>query len=649
MKSIIRYIPLAAVMSLSVNLMAAETELPKTEILGKEYYYHEVQKGESVYGVAKKYGWDLEELVRLNPATSSQMKKGSRLYYPTGRVAVVTEISPDQEEKTPELEPIRHTVKRGETVYGISKQYGIPLETIYAAYPEARYGIKAGEILELPQSASIVSDKYLYYVIKPGDTLYSLAKRYHTTVEALLEANPGVSERNFRIGDTLRIGMDTGKRRIHTELVEESRLASIDTYKVKKNDTWSTISKKTGVDVETLRDANEETKRPEKNDIITIPVIETVQVEKEVEQTDPRELTPEGIREIYDSIHRIDSDVEELREVRVALLLDDPKGKKDIDFTRGMLLALEEKTDAPYKIDFKVVDGRASTADVTGQLDSFGPDILFATADKAFPAFLADYGEKNHIEIINAFDVRNDLFEDNPAMVQVLPPSNLFNEQVAERIADDYKDYELIMVGPKDDNDAIAEQILKSFAKDDVRKFSVSSLPDHRFADSGKYLLYCYPQKKEEVNEILAAIGQIREESGYCDITLVGRPSWITLTESFRDNFNGAEVVVPARCWFDPESDEGKDFEERYSETFGGTPVKSFPNFAVSGYDLANFFIDTTVKNGGDFNKAIYAENRGLQTDYDLKRVSNWSGFVNPAVYLVRFMPSGYVEKVMVR
>ncbi|MDE6076822.1 MAG: LysM peptidoglycan-binding domain-containing protein, partial [Muribaculaceae bacterium] len=71
-------------------LFAATPDLPKTEILGKEYYYHEIQKGESIYGIARQHNWNLEELVRLNPTAASEMKKGTRLYYPTGRVTVVT-------------------------------------------------------------------------------------------------------------------------------------------------------------------------------------------------------------------------------------------------------------------------------------------------------------------------------------------------------------------------------------------------------------------------------------------------------------------------------------------------------------------------------------------------------------------------------
>ena len=86
-----RIFPLLGIAAVSFPIYAAGPKLPKVEILGKEYYYHEIKKGESIYGIAKQHGWDIEELVRINPNASSEMTKGTRLYYPTGKVTVVTE------------------------------------------------------------------------------------------------------------------------------------------------------------------------------------------------------------------------------------------------------------------------------------------------------------------------------------------------------------------------------------------------------------------------------------------------------------------------------------------------------------------------------------------------------------------------------
>lgn len=644
---IFSYIGMAAI---TIPLFAATPTLPKVEILGKEYYYHEIKKGESLYGIAKKYGWDVEELVRLNPNTSSEMNKGARLYYPTGKVTVVTETPSEISMDSISYDPITHVVKKGETVYSISRQYNVPLDVIYAAYPQAKYGIKVGDTIVIQQSPTTVSDKYLYYVIKPGDTLYSLAKKYHTSIEDILIANPTVSEKNFRIGDTVRIAVNSNSKRIHTELVEEERIASVESYKVGKNDTWSSIAQKTGVDEETLKEANETTGKLKKNSVVNVPVVETVQVEKKVEAEDPRELTSDGIQELYDSIHNIDSDNISLTEVRIAAILDEPASNRDLDFSRGFLMAIDELKESPYKINFKIIDGRASTTSVTETLDEYEPNLIVATADKNFPAFLADYGNTNHIEVINVFDVKNELYEDNPSMVQILPPSSYFNEQVAARLAEEFNNSKLIIVGATDSGDGIAEILIPTFEEHFKSEVSVADLSDVVLTENDSYLIYANPSKKEEIADIMQGVENLKEKYPDADISIVGRPSWVTLIETFGDKFGENNVIIPSRVWFDPESSTSSKFSSKFSELFGGTPVKSFPNYAASGYDIAKFFIPSTASNGGDFNKGFTGYNHSsVQHDIRLERVNNWGGFINPVGYLLKMRNGGYIEKVLIK
>ncbi|MDE7496462.1 MAG: LysM peptidoglycan-binding domain-containing protein, partial [Muribaculaceae bacterium] len=350
----------------------------------------------------------------------------------------MTETSPSVIGEMP-YAPWTHVVKQGETVFSISRQYNIPLETIYANHPSAKYGIKAGEVIELKQApqTSASGNGYIYYNVKSGDTLFSLAQQYNTSVEDILRCNPGVTEDNFKAGSTVRISADPARRATRTEVVEEQKVAAVDNYKVKKNDTWDAISKQTGVDKTTLKEANENIAKPRKDDVIVVPKVETVKVEREVVAQDPREATPEGREELYDSIHNV-VDAAYLPQVNVALLMDDPSSKRDLEFSRGILLAIDELKKAPYKINFKIIDGRVSTTAVLDQLEDFEPNLLLTTADKNFPAFLADYGNENHVEIVNVFDVKNDLFEDNPSVIQLLPPSSLFNDEVGEYVGKAY-------------------------------------------------------------------------------------------------------------------------------------------------------------------------------------------------------------------
>ena len=643
----IRRLLLLLLFSISLSVHGDKLKLPTTEMLGKEYYYYETKRGESLYGIARKFDWNIDELVRLNPEAASNLKKGSRLYYPIDDVFDKKDESSGNQLSYFEPEPIEHTVKKGETVYGISKQYEIPLEMIYQAYPSTKQGLKTGETLVLEQNENA---KYYYYKIKPGDTLYSVAQKFNTSIETLLKDNPGLTEKKFKIGETVRVTLNSNLNRIRTKLVEEERLAKVENYKVEKDDTWSSISEKTGVEEEILKEANNSSQEnPKAHEVVTVPIVETVEVEKEIEFEDPRELTSEGIREIYDSIHGVPADKERLTEVRIALILDDPSSKKDIDFTRGFLVGLSGMESTPYRIDLKVMDGRVAPNLLSENLEYYEPNLIIVTADKAFPLFLADYGNSNNVQIVNVFDLKNDLFEDNSSIVQILPPSSYLYEHLAGKIHEENSYRQLIMVGDEDESDGMAIELLNSF-NGVHESVSIEDLSLYEPNIMDALLIYAYPVKKDEVGDFLQAIENIKETYPAADINIVGRTNWAALIDDYGDRFGENEIIIPARVWLDEESSDWNIFCEKYEEMFAGSPVRSFPNFAASGYDCANYFIPVVALNGGDFNSGISGSNDlALQSEIVLNRVNNWGGFINTNGYLLQFHPEGRVEKILVK
>lgn len=627
-------------------IISGEDRLPVTEIKGNQYYVYEVKKGESIYGIARKQGWDLDLLVSLNSNIADRLAKGDKLYYPVENAT--EEIKEDEVPKEiKEFEPIRHTVKKGETVYSISRQYNIPLETIYSLYPTAKYGVKVGEVLEFQQNPEKVSGGYYFYTVKDGDTLFSLARSYDTTVEDILKSNPGVSEKNFKSGNTIRIRPGISRDNTYKEIVTEEKVTGFDTYKVKKDDTWTSIAQSTGVEEDVLKDVNGENSLKQ-NENIAVPVISAVEVEKEIAPEDPRELSNEGIREIYDSIHGTESDVRTLERINVALLLDDPSSKKDIDFTRGFLIALKEKGKTPYKVDLKIFDGRVATSQLQNELEDFEPHLVVATADKAFPLFLADFGNTTGAEIVNVFDVRNDLYTDNASMVQLLPPSSIMNDNIADRLIKDYTGYRFIIVG-EDETDGVASSLIAMLDENDLSKMQLSDFLESTIDDDAKIVVYSTGSKKEEVADLLQGIENLKESSPFADVILVGRQNWVLLNDDFADKFSQYGLILPSRVWLDTDSREWNNFQGEYMTFFGSEPVKSFPNFAASGYDTANFFIEAVVKNAGDSNRGFKTvDSKSLQTRFNLKRVNNWGGFVNVASCLLKYSPSGniYVSTV---
>lgn len=104
---------------------------------------------------------------------------------------------------TPASEGVYHTVQPGENLYRISLQYDTTIPAIVAAndLPDAD-SVQAGQKLYIPLGAAARS---VTYVVKPGDTLYSIARRFGTTVGALATHNGIAPPYTIKAGQTLII------------------------------------------------------------------------------------------------------------------------------------------------------------------------------------------------------------------------------------------------------------------------------------------------------------------------------------------------------------------------------------------------------------------------------------------------------------
>ena len=119
MKIISKFLMICALMISSVSANAAPS-LPVVEILGKNYYVYEIKKGDSLFGISRAYGWDYDQLQQLNPKAVSPLQKGMKVYYPAEEDAAKTQKVSNKKMQE-DCHKLTHIVKRGETVYAISR------------------------------------------------------------------------------------------------------------------------------------------------------------------------------------------------------------------------------------------------------------------------------------------------------------------------------------------------------------------------------------------------------------------------------------------------------------------------------------------------------------------------------------------------
>lgn len=628
----------------SVNAQYAAYRLPVVELVGENYYVYTAAKGESLFGIARKFGWNTAKLQELNPSVVSPVKKGTRIYYPVGKEKSAVSSKPSVKTSTDE---IRHTVKRGETVYGLSSMYDVPVETIYTLNPSSRNGLTPGESLLIKNSVisgkAVNEGKSVFYTVRPGDTLYSLGQDFGVSVAAILKINPGISEDNFKAGSNIKIPKKgTGINSSLTD-VTETNLDAIELVKVGKNDSWAAISYRTGVPEEMLREANPDVTELKKNSYVSVPKLDTVTVQKEVAVQDPREQSEEGISEIYEDVHKI-ADADGVYTVKVAVVASAPSSNKDAEYLRGFLTGVDRIKRENYHIDLKVIDGTKISTDVIEELDSFKPTVVFLTTDNDIPSFITEYAEVSQTPVVNVFDTKSTAYTENPYIIQLLTPPTLFNDNIAHYISSKYYGRTIIFVGEPDDNDLLAESLKKIWNPDKIRTSSVDDILPQRFYDDGKYLIYGYPVNRQEVTKLMTNIAAVMTEKPLAEINTIGRPNLIVFEDNMAQAFHKANVSIPSRFYVDKESSAYHNFLADYRLLFDRMPVKSLPLYAAVGYDNASYFIPAIADTRGDINRLPVSRGT-VQNDFELWRTSNWSGFLNPPVYMIDFTPYGLIEK----
>jgi len=112
---------------------------------GVKYYLHTVEKGQTLFAIAKFYKIELNDLVIENPEAIDGIKPGQilRIPYEKKKKEATTAIIDTSNY-------INHTVEKGQTIYSITKQYGVTDEALKKMNPELLNGLKSGQVIKIP-------------------------------------------------------------------------------------------------------------------------------------------------------------------------------------------------------------------------------------------------------------------------------------------------------------------------------------------------------------------------------------------------------------------------------------------------------------------------------------------------------------------
>jgi len=181
----------------------------KIVVDGKSFYLHTVKPGETLYSISKAYNILQRDIVFNNPeALDGTIKAGQEL-----KIPVKSEETPKAGQLQSALY-IYHIAEKGQTVYWLTQNYDITQEELYKYNPDLEHSaLQAGQVVTLPKKNEAATQPqkpkaaHVAHVVRRGETLFSITKNYNADLNEVLEMNPEIDTKrpNLRIGQEIKI------------------------------------------------------------------------------------------------------------------------------------------------------------------------------------------------------------------------------------------------------------------------------------------------------------------------------------------------------------------------------------------------------------------------------------------------------------
>ena len=586
---------------------ASVKDLPTREVNGRSYHYYEVTAKETVYSICHRLGITKEELVQYNPTVADGLRAGTMLFFPVDEGATLTPSNAAQHGVT----MVSHYVEKGQTIYGIATHYGISTDELIRQNPIVSEGLKAGQTLHLsipskdhamspsvqPQAqeqalrTAAASAANEGYIVKKKETFYSIANAHGITVGELEAANPGITV--LREGQVLNIPSAVGQASAGGA-ASAPGLAAV-------NDSTKTIG------VDELAAASGVT--PQSSEL-SVAVILPFMLNEE---------TPSKSAQRY------------------------------TEFYKGFLLAADSLRNNGTPVRISVYDTEGSISKVREILAN--PELrnhrmIIAPDNVEQFALISDYGRVNGMKVLNNFIVRDETYLTNPSVMQGNIPSGLMLEKavnaMASRMAGTMPVFLNLSDGMNDKGEVVDALKAALDAKGIVYKtinvdgrLTVNDLKT--LASEGNYTFVPTSGRQSDVNRLLPAIIEWRDEVVLPSVKVMGYPEWITFRGETLANMHNLNTTVYSRFFDDENNPRSRSLENKFKEWYGAGMENAVPRQGMLGFDTGMFALNYLKGATGLYD--------GVQNGFDFFVPQGAAGDCNRLLYLINYRPGGMVEK----
>jgi len=574
-----------------------------------------------------------------------------------------------------------HTVKKGNTLYSISKVYAIEIDEIVVENPGIENGLTINQIIKIP--AKKVDKKefennqlemvgeFLIHQVKPKETLYSLSKSYNVTVDEILKVNP-------EIKGGLKIGMNVKIPVVKTEEKApiERQVAAPDSliaHEIQPKETLYSLSKTYEVEIDSLLKLNMGLPNGlSVGQTVRIPKFDESYLKQKAEQRLAKKLDlikeVKGDTSIFKDTFKIicmlpfyldindtlESNQKEFEESKIF-----PKSKVALDLYKGILFALDSISGLKYNYKIEFFDTQNDSNLVKNRVadSSFLEfDLVFGPLYKSNFNIVSRVCSNQNMHQISPVPLSNKILLDNTKVSKVVPslPSHL--KGITSFVLDTsdtskvflinsqkLKDYDLFSFSKRQIKDF---EILNfdSIKYDTIQTLSMSFVDTNiiksTFQDSGFYKLIVPSTDQVFVSELIT---KLFEASSRCKFEVYGLEPWINYDNIDFEYFEALSVHLSYFQYIDLTKKDNITYFKGFRRTFFTDPSI----YATTAFNSMFFFLkglDMYGKRFPDNYEALYSiyPNFGL----NFYQTGIESGFENGQVSIVKYQNYQLIETV---
>jgi len=255
---------------LVLTISATTIQAKRTKVKFTDY---KVQSGDTLFLIARKHHTTTEEVRNTNKLEKDQLiRVGQELRVPTDTYFPKNRVT---SKKTPKKGMTEYTIEAGDTLFTIARKHHTTTKEVLEANEMERGAmIRIGQSLKVPTNTYFPDKKkrkpvkivkkapkkgIADYVIKSGDTIFTIARKHHTTTKELRDANGMKRNSIIRVGKKLKVPTNTyfpdGVKTVEkTKIVKKEKAKEI--YEVKSGDTLFSIARKHHVTLKTIMALN---------------------------------------------------------------------------------------------------------------------------------------------------------------------------------------------------------------------------------------------------------------------------------------------------------------------------------------------------------------------------------------------------------